>query len=136
MSRARAYDLQTLRDDAPTILVIEDDAWNLKLTTMQLTDAHYRCLPVRNIDIGWQAIERGDVDLVVSDLHIDALTLIERMRSTPQSATIPIIIASGETNPGIIRAALDAGATKYIIKPYILSELLTSITQCLADKLA
>ncbi|HEX8995052.1 MAG TPA: response regulator [Ktedonobacterales bacterium] len=136
MSHPPGPHLSDVDQSAPTILVIEDDAWILRLTTMLLREAKYRCVPARDIDAGWQALQRGAVDLIVSDLRLDALSLIERVRAHPQFGRIPIIIASGETKPDVIRTVLAAGAARYLTKPYAPDELLASIRQCLASETA
>jgi DNA-binding response OmpR family regulator len=118
------------------VLIIEDDYSNLKLTEMALRSAHYECVTTDNIKDGWELLQTGLVSVVVADLHIDAVSdavsLIERMRADPLIANIPVIIASGERGEERRQAALDAGASEFLTKPFPLNDLVARIKQCLA----
>jgi DNA-binding NtrC family response regulator len=121
----------------PTILIIDDDPDNQALLEMTLRANHLGCIAVESIEEGWQAIQQGIISLVVSDLDVDALTLIERMRADPLTASIPVIIASGEPRVERLQAAIDAGASsRYFTKPFAYVDLVSHVRQCLANKSA
>ncbi len=117
-----------------TVLIIEDNPGNRELAEQMLHIARYRYRSATTIEDGWNLLERGDIDLVLADLHVHAIALIERMRANPETADIPVVIASGSRGQEIQQAALDAGAAKYLVKPFRYDDLISTVERCLKDK--
>lgn len=126
----------TLRkNESPRVLIIEDNPDNCLIVEQMLGVANYRHISHDNIVDGWGALQGGDVNVVLTDLHVDARTLIERMRADPLTAAIPVIIATGAGNrDDALRAAMNAGANSLITKPFSMQELLDAVEQCLKVK--
>lgn len=122
--------------NAPIILIIEDNPEVQMQLEMYLHAEQFACIAVESIEEGWSALQQGGISLVISDLQVDALTLIERMRADPITANIPVIIASGASQGERLQAALAAGASKYFTKPYAYDGLVEHVRLCLADRLA
>lgn len=121
---------------APIILIIEDNPTVLMQLEMYLQAELFACIAVESIEEGWSALQQANISLVISDLKVDALSLIQRMRANPATANIPVIIASGASQGDQLQAALDAGATKNFTKPYAYDELVEHVRLCLAGRLA
>lgn len=75
--------------------------------------------------------ERHDADVVVLDLELDggsSLPLLAAMRAArPQTR---YLIHSGHTNAAIVRGAIDAGASAYVIKSGDIDALTRAIREC------
>lgn len=131
MSSVSTYDSARTDEPAPTVLIIEDDPMHLALAEMTLQTAHYDCVSADNIEDGWNCLQTGIVSLVVSDLSLNGVELIERMRADPLTSNIPVIISSAERKQEARQAALDAGASEYLTKPFPLDDLVKHVRQCL-----
>jgi two-component system chemotaxis response regulator CheY len=62
---------------------------------------------------------RDEFDLVVLDRYLpdlDGLDLIRQVRA--QGCTVPIVMVTGEARKDQVMAALEAGASEYMIKPF------------------
>ena len=60
-------------------------------------------------------------DLILMDLkmpQMDGLSLIDRLRSERKWQKIPIIVVSAKTGREDQKAALDAGANRFLTKPF------------------
>lgn len=139
MSNASVHDSEHPpfpQDDAPLVLVIEDDPPTRAMMKLLLDQERLTPLVASDIEEGWRILQQGGVRLVISDLHLDALTLIKRMRAEPATAHIPIIIETGERRAELRYAALEAGASSYLIKPYPLTDLVGHIRKWLDDNQA
>lgn len=58
---------------------------------------------------------------VVTDWHMpnmDGLLLLQKIRSHPMLNTLPVLMVSSETHKANIMAAIQAGASGYIVKPF------------------
>jgi two-component system chemotaxis response regulator CheY len=66
-------------------------------------------------------LKGGDFEFVVSDWNMpnmDGLTLLQHIRSTPELATLPVLMVTAEAKKENIIAAAQAGANGYIVKPF------------------
>lgn len=141
MSSASSHQPQTAQKGSPTILVIDDDAGNLLLTSMMLKNANYTCRSEKSIEQGRQALQDGGIDLVVSDLLFDGspeatLRLLADMRADPILARIPVIVTTGRRSEEARHQILAAGAADIITKPFNKGDLLPIVKQCLDKKQA
>ena len=65
-------------------------------------------------------------DLILMDLkmpQMDGLSLIDRLRSERKWQKIPIIVVSAKTGREDQKAALDAGANRFLTKPFSSNDL-------------
>lgn len=136
MFSASAFIPSTTQHETATILLIEDNALSIQMTEKQLKSAKYNVLTALSLEEGWQIIQKGVVQLVVSDLLFGdssaaAIAFLQRMRVTPATAQIPIIISSGERRREIIQKAMAAGANDYLTKPFPPEHLIDRVKQCL-----
>ena len=138
MSTLPAYDPSLSGERAHTILILENEPGNRFVLDYTLRAAHYACVSADSIADAWERIQRGDISLVITDLHFgaraDPLALITRMRADPRTARIPVIVATGDRSEEQRQAALDAGAGAYLFKPYDKGTLLSNIQECLAGR--
>ena len=80
-----------------------------------------------------QKLEGGGFDFVVTDWNMpnmDGLTLLQRIRQSPQHKHLPVLMITAEAKKENIIAAAQAGASGYIVKPFTaatLSEKLNKI---------
>ena len=69
----------------------------------------------------WQLIQHEAVAAIVTDLHMphmDGFELIERVRAAGGAAHVPIIVISGDSDPGTPAKVRRLGADAYFAKPY------------------
>lgn len=102
------------------ILVIEDDAASLELTTYLLQCAGFATLAAGNGIDGLQLALREDPDLIVSDIQMPVLNgyeLVARLRATPAWRRVPLIALSAFSMQGDREMALAAGFDDYVTKP-------------------
>ena len=136
MFSASAFSPSTTQHETATILLIEDNALSIQMTEKQLKSAKYNVLTALSLEEGWQIIQKGGIQLVVSDLLFGddsaaALAFLQRMRADSTTAQIPVIISSGMRRREIIQKALAAGANDYLTKPFPPQRLIERVKQCL-----
>jgi CheY-like chemotaxis protein len=71
----------------------------------------------------WPILERDParVAAVVTDLHLtqsNGLAVIRRLRADARFAHLPIVLISGDSDPGLPQTALACGASAWFPKPY------------------
>ena len=107
---------------ARTVLIVEDSdtsADTLEIALLSLPD-----VSVAHAATGrkaWQLIQNQRVAAIVTDLHMphmDGFELIERVRAAGGAARVPIIVISGDSDPGTPDKVRRLGADAYFAKPY------------------
>jgi two-component system chemotaxis response regulator CheY len=67
-----------------------------------------------------------EFDFIVSDWNMpnmDGLTLLQKIRSSPQLKHLPVLMITAEAKKENIIAAAQAGASGYIVKPFTAATL-------------
>lgn len=110
------------------ILLVEDDLDLGNGIRVALLDQGMEVVWVRRIDDAARALQSGSCDLLVLDLGLpdgDGLTLLTRLRRERQSTPVLILSARDTLNDRL--KGLDSGADDYLIKPFVLAELLSRV---------
>jgi two-component system phosphate regulon response regulator PhoB len=51
-------------------------------------------------------------------LGMGGLDLMRRLRDSPRTAALPIIIMTGNAGTGVVRSSLELGAVDFLVKPF------------------
>lgn len=114
-------------ENAPLILVIEDEIQIRRFLRVALTGSNYRLIEAVTAQDGLVQAATRQPDLVILDLGLpdrDGLQVIKDLRAW---TAVPIIILSARQQENDKVLALDAGADDYLTKPFGVSELLARI---------
>ena len=113
-----------------TILIVDDSESIREVVIFTLENAGYKVLPA--ID-GQDAIKHLDgkhLDLILTDLHMpnmDGIGLIKEVRKMEAYKYVPILYLTTESQQSIKMEAKQAGATGWIVKPFMPEKLIAAI---------
>ncbi|WP_305041384.1 response regulator [Geoalkalibacter sp.] len=116
------------------ILVIEDEEDILALVHYNLAREGYTVTPVTSGEEGLKAAARQLPDLVLLDLMLpglDGLEICRRLKKSPETAAVPIIMVSARGEEADVVAGLELGAEDYVTKPFSTKVLLARIRNVL-----
>jgi two-component system sensor histidine kinase and response regulator WspE len=101
------------------VLVVEDSITVREVERQMLQREGYEVdVAVDGVD-GWNALQRGDYDIVLSDVdmpRMNGIDFIRTLRGDPRFTSIPVIIVSYKDRAEDREAGLAAGATAYLTK--------------------
>jgi len=103
------------------ILVIEDEADIRELVEYNLKREGYQVISARSGLDGLKLAEQKMPTLVLLDLmlpDVDGLTVCRRLKSTPATQKIPVVMLTAKTEEADIVSGLEVGADDYITKPF------------------
>jgi two-component system, cell cycle response regulator len=103
-----------------TILVVEDNALNLKLVRSLLSLGGYQVLEAEDAESGIQMAAIHQPDLILMDIQlpgIDGLEATRVIRGTQETRKIPVVALTSYAMPGDEIKAQEAGCSGYITKP-------------------
>ena len=117
-----------------TILVIEDNALNMKLVKSLLGIGKYSILSAEDAESGMQVARENHPDLILMDIQLpgmDGLTATKILKADQKVNRIPIVALTSHTMEGDDKKALAAGCDGYIAKPIDTKNFLATIGQFL-----
>ena len=113
-----------------TILVIDDDRRVLELLQIALTQNGFRVATAATGEDGIDTVRRDPPDLVILDLRLPRKSGFEvcaALKSTKETAHIPIIMVSASAEVDSRLQGLMHGADDYLTKPFSPKELLIKV---------
>ena len=104
--------------DAIRVLYVDDNTASLQFRSHVLSEFDSIAVSTATcVTAGLERLDRGDIDCVLSDLNMpnrDGIEFLAAVRKRhPQ---IPFILFSGSQPDGVVREALDANVTDYVVK--------------------
>ncbi len=102
------------------ILIVDDNATNLKLASDLLEWAGYAIAKAGDAEQALEAIRQTRPDLILMDIGLpgmDGLTLTRKLKADPATREIRIAALTAFAMKGDERKALEAGCDAYIAKP-------------------
>lgn len=119
-----------------TIIVVDDDADLLKLTTEVLKQNQFKVLPFTNAEEALNKIKNASIDLLITDIQMpimDGFALTKEVRSIGEKhQKLPIIAVTGR-NDLDIKNYQEAGFSTVIRKPFSPKTLLSTIQAIFND---
>ena len=110
-----------------TVLVIDDDPSVRDLLTRFLLKEGYRVLVAPDGEVGLQVARRERPDAITLDVmmpRLDGWEVLKRLKSTPETANIPVVMCSIVDNTGL---GFALGASDYLTKPIDRRALTTAL---------
>ena len=121
-------------DNAPLILLAEDNEANIHTFSSYLTALNYRVIIARDGEEAVAMAKANSPDIIIMDTQMptmDGLEATKQIRLDPDLTNIPIIALTALAMEGDRERCLDAGANEYLSKPIKLKQLANAIQQFL-----
>jgi len=122
---------------ARKILLADDSVTAQNMGRRILSDAGYEVITVNNGSAALKKIAELKPDLIILDVYMPGyggLEVCQRLKESPETARIPVLLSVGKLEPFKVDEARRVRADAHIIKPFEASELLTALTK-LEDKI-
>ena len=115
------------------VLVVDDVASMRNILALMLNRLGFETVDlVENAEQAIQKLEQHEFGLVISDWQMNGMTgldLLNKIRETPALQHIPTILVSAQSSELNSSAAMSAGAQGYLVKPFRLDILKSTIKE-------
>jgi class 3 adenylate cyclase len=104
----------------PRILVVDDNATNIKIVQTRLTSEGYDIVTAVDGEEALAVAHEQTPDLILLDImmpKLDGIEVCKRLRGDPGFPFTPIILVTAMTDPKDVIAGLEAGGDEYLTKP-------------------
>ncbi len=118
----------------PTVLICDDEPALRALVRASLPPS-YTIVEASDGDASLEAARRQPPDLIVLDMMMpgrSGLEILAELRQEPPLASTPVIMLTARAQAGDRAAAVDAGADRYVAKPFSPRELRAIVESLLA----
>lgn len=129
----------TDRDEAPRILVVEDEPDVARLLALMLTRAGYQVDTAATGAAALEALQHAQYAALTLDLmlpDVSGLGLIRQLRLQPETAGLPIVVVSAKMEDGRLAISGDYPGIDWLAKPIDESRLLAAVGQVAAQPAA
>jgi diguanylate cyclase (GGDEF)-like protein len=112
------------------ILVVDDDPDILQFVEMNLDMEGFDTQTAESGRVALEVARERPPDLILLDVmmpELDGLTVLRRLRSSPATASIPVVLLTAKALAEDRVRGLDLGADDYITKPFDIEELLARV---------
>lgn len=119
------------------ILVVDDEPHIRRLVSFALQKRGYQVLEAQDGMEGISIAVAESPDLILMDVMMPLMTgfeAVERLKSDPATASIPVIMLSAKSQEYEQNEGLKRGAVKYVCKPFTPSVLGEVVAEVLGDE--
>lgn len=120
-----------------TVLVVDDNIQNLELIQAYLEDLGCGLMSAEDGFEALDKIEKNTIDLILLDVMMPKMSGFEvcrRVKNSPKTGHIPIIMVTALNELGDIERAIESGTDDFLSKPVNKLELLTRVKTMLKLK--
>ena len=120
------------------LLIVDDSTMLRDMLSYALNEGGYTDVTesVDGVD-GLSKVKATQYDLIISDVNMpnmDGLTMVGEIRKLPQYAKTPILVLTTERSDEMKTKGKAAGATGWIVKPFVPDQLLKAVNIVLSRK--
>ena len=112
------------------IYIVEDDSNIREIETIALKNSGYEVRAFENAKGFYRKIEEHVPDLVLLDVMLpdeSGYDIVKKIRKTPTTKKLPVIMVTAKTQEIDMIKGLDDGADDYIKKPFSIMELISRV---------
>ena len=121
----------------PRVLIVDDEAMNIKLFKAYLEIENYDILIAENGHEALVQVNRHAPDVILLDVMmpgLDGFEVTRRLKQNNDTAQIPIILVTALSSDESKSRGLDAGADEFLTKPVNKAELLARVSSMIRLK--
>lgn len=116
------------------ILIVDDSESIREVVSFTLETEGFDVLIANDGTDALKFLDGREIDMIITDLHMpemDGITLIKHVRAMDAYQRIPILFLTTESQTAKKMEAKEAGATGWIIKPFVPAKLIAALQKVL-----
>ena len=116
------------------ILIVDDSESIREVVSFTLENEGFEVLVANDGTDALKLLDGREIDMIITDLHMpemDGITLIKHVREMEAYQRIPILFLTTESQTAKKMEAKEAGATGWIIKPFVPAKLIAALQKVL-----
>jgi len=107
--------------EKPTILIVDDEPYNIDYLEQELVDLEYETVSAANGKEALQRVEESNPDMILLDImmpEMDGFEVLKLLKSDPKNRDIPVVVISAMSDIDNVVKGIELGAEDYLPKPF------------------
>ena len=112
------------------IYCVEDDSGIRELMIYALNASGFEACGFEESGAMWQALESGKPQMIILDIMLpgeDGISVLKKLRARPDTAALPVVMATAKGSEYDKVIGLDLGADDYLAKPFGMMEMVSRV---------
>ena len=108
-------------DGPPTILIVDDEPFNVDYLEQELEDLGYLTVSAANGQEALDVIQRNPPDMILLDIMMpvmDGFDVLSRLKASEEWRDIPVVVISAMSDLDSVVRGIELGADDYLPKPF------------------
>ncbi len=109
------------------ILIVDDSAAVRKMIELALKSHNYQVIEAKNGVEGVRYAKTEQPDLIILDVNMpimDGRETLVKLKTYPETSSIPVMMSTSESKRDTVMGLLRSGASDYMVKPFMINQLL------------
>ena len=117
----------------PTILIVDDEAHILRITSMWLRRHGYEIFEATNGAEALELLEHQSIDLVITDMNMPVLSGLDLVRTvrTERGSDVPFVLLTARCDQEQLAGELSQYGVRIYPKPFVPSRLVEDVGRLL-----
>lgn len=115
-----------------TVVIVEDNAMNMKLLEQALTIAGYRTVKSADGDGLVDITAEADAKLILMDIQLpkrSGVDLLKQLKADERTSAVPVLAVTAFADPDSVTGFLKEGFDQVITKPISIRKLLDEVAR-------
>ena len=115
-----------------TVVIVEDNAMNMKLLEQALTIAGYRTVKSSDGDGLVDLTANAQAQLILMDIQLpkqSGVDLLKQLKADPRTQAVPVLAVTAFADPDSVSGFLKEGFDQVITKPISIRKLLDEVAR-------
>ncbi|MCR5202062.1 MAG: response regulator transcription factor [Lachnospiraceae bacterium] len=112
------------------IFCVEDDSSIRELMVYTLKASDFEACGLPDGKAFWEALKETKPEMIILDIMLpgeDGISILKRLKSSPETEEIPVIMATAKSSEFDKVIGLDSGADDYLSKPFGMMEMISRV---------
>lgn len=126
---------ERIRQIRPVVMVVDDDEFARMLVGRALDPLAWETTFAVDGATALTQMRRNRPDVILMDIHLpglDGVALTLRLKASPQLASIPIVMMTGDASKTALLSSMEAGAADFVVKPFTRESLTVKLQAVLS----
>jgi CheY-like chemotaxis protein len=123
---------EDIHEKKTNVLVMDDSMPDIRAIKRLLVNTEFRVIPANNVAETFTLLHKEKIHLILLDVIMPektGLDICRKIKKTPYTKTIPLIMISAKPTETIVIESLEAGAKDFLVKPFTKEKLLSRINK-------
>jgi Response regulator containing a CheY-like receiver domain and a GGDEF domain len=112
---------EMIHEKNTNVLVTDDSLTDIRVIKKYLSNTAFRVVSAYSADETFTILQKEKIHLILMDLvlpEINGIEICKKIKKTPYTRGIPLIMISGKPTHESVVESLQAGARDFLVKPF------------------